>query len=823
MSTEVKTWTVREVLEYVPQLGIPHFQRGLVWGVESRAALLESLFFDTPCGSFVLWEPKDCGKRGVPLDPSACTQMKYLVVDGQQRIRSLHSVFNQRAEIDEDGDETDVQDDTPGNGHKVWCINLTKVPDYARRLKTPGREFGLFVHTLDPAKRQAMGQPSPLKYNMLPLEVVLAADSWSSDDLAPYRDLLQLQRDAGGVLSATLSSLYCDLRKTVLAMKERVFFVSIQAKDDPAEMANLYNRINAGGKRVEIEERAFARLVGLQPNTYGELALLFEAVHPESPHTGVSDESTDRRGRNEVLQRQKERAFGFKLFIRVFLQVCQHHLGFRQSKNDFSFDLANKASFLAAFGQLSAEQSALLWAETHRVVGHVRSLLRDELACDDLRSLPDTSALTPVFQLLIHYPALRDERYRPLLAGLCLRLMLADLDSRTLLRLLHEAGDPGRVAFDVIPAMFQLLDKDTDKAKLSGRLEQANSIQSRYVLLLYWLERRLGAMDFLYKDVPNPNRPTFPELTVNEAAKPEKQHLLPFKKAQALYPGDLRRGGSHIVNGIGNLTYISEVLNSFERGLGDAFADLSAEPEANQRAHLLVGQPPDRRLLDDYENLRRRLSVSGAPATEKAKRSFERMSRHRRALIAQSFRAWVEHLDATACAALGLDRLSELGSLAKSEGRLEPAPPSFAPLRDQNVAHLIRRLDMSHDDEDRVIFLAQRAARVPSRKDDLLKRDLWLTRRRKRVWVKARPGRVVLCFHPTVSSEHRRQILDALELNAPSGSIPDQTPLKPVPDFQRCLNLMATLGPEIEDGRAGVPASNGDVITLAPSGEPSGG
>jgi len=60
MSNEAKTWTVREVLERVPQLGIPHFQRGLVWGVESRAALLESLFFDTPCGSFVLWEPKDC-------------------------------------------------------------------------------------------------------------------------------------------------------------------------------------------------------------------------------------------------------------------------------------------------------------------------------------------------------------------------------------------------------------------------------------------------------------------------------------------------------------------------------------------------------------------------------------------------------------------------------------------------------------------------------------------------------------------------------------------------------------------------------------------
>ena len=253
----------------------------------------------------------------------------------------------------------------------------------------------------------------------------------------------------------------------------------------------------------------------------------------------------------------------------MFLQVCQHHLGFRQGKSEFSFDLANKGYFLSAYRQLTVEQSSRLWAETNRVLAHVRSLLREELSCDDLRSLPDATALTPVFQLLIHYPGLGDEAYRPLLAGLCLRLLLAELDTQTLLKLLHDASDPHRVAFDVIPEMLRQLEKATDKRKLSERMEQANSIQHRYVLLLYWLERHMGARDFLYANVPIPNKLKSPEAMLAFEAEPEKQHLLPFTKAQGLYSGALRRGGSHPANSVGNLTYISRALNDFDGGLGD--------------------------------------------------------------------------------------------------------------------------------------------------------------------------------------------------------------------------------------------------------------
>lgn len=797
MANESLQWKVSEVLERVSELGIPHFQRGLVWGVEARGALLESLFYDTPCGSFVLWVPKECAAQGVPLDPSISTGIKYLVIDGQQRIRSLHAVFNGREDSDDDGDEPDGGDDSEEGATKVWCINLTRVDGFAERLERPAREYSLFVRTLDPRVRKARNQASPLLFNLLPLEVVQAVESWTDPKLGPYRELLKLRGKADAASGADLEQQYRTLRTTVLAMQDRQFFVSVQHKDSPAEMAELYNRINAGGKRVEVEERAFARLVGLKPNTYEELARVFEAVHGEIA-LQVGKKDGERQGRDQVLRRQQERAFGFKLFIRVFLQVCQHHLGFRQGKSEYSFDLANKGNFLAEFRKLNAEQVAFLWQETRRVLAHVRDVLRSELYCDDLRTLPDANSLTPIFQLLIHYPALSEKRYRPLLAALSLRLLLSELDSKSLLTMLHEAADPGRVAFDVIPTMLHVLDKATERGKLAARLEQANSLQHRFVWLLYWLERRRGARDFLYANVPPGHGLRPPEPLIGKDVLPEKQHLVAFNKAGPMYPGSVTRSSSHAVNSLGNLTYISHALNTFDGGLGEFLADLAAEPEDNRRAHLLVDDRTSQRVLDDYGRLRDRLNPKGASATDKDRETFERMLKHRRQIIRDGFLAWIAEMDRSAADQLEIAGVGDLRLLSQSDARIEPAAPEFAPVRLQHVAHVIRRLGLSHADEDRVVYLAQRAARIPPRKDDKLDRDLWLTRRKKRVWVATQPGGVALRFAPDVAQEYRQEIVEALGLDDEGDALPDTIPLKPVPDFQSLLEIMKVLGPELE-------------------------
>ena len=104
---------------------------------------------------------------------------------------------------------------------------------------------------------------------------------------------------------------------------------------------------------------------------------------------------------------------------------------------------------------------------------------------------------------------------------------------------------------------------------LESGLREANSIQNRYVLLLYWLERRLRAKDFRYDLMVKARQQLSPpELALAAQGKPQKQHLVPFSVAAKLYGPDARRAGSHVIHNIGNLTYISAAQNALD-ALGD--------------------------------------------------------------------------------------------------------------------------------------------------------------------------------------------------------------------------------------------------------------
>jgi hypothetical protein len=698
--------------------------------------------------------------------------MRYLVIDGQQRIRSLHSVFGQ-----------------PGPA-RTWCMNLAALPEVARQADPLQRQMSLFVFTKDPALRTEAERKLPGARNLLPLRAVEAAAFWTNPSLDPYRPMITLD-------PVLVEKLYPSVYKGVVGIRNRRFFVSIQRDAELADMVNLYNRINSGGKRVEIEERAFARVVGLQPSTFRDLKAAFDAVH--GPAKKKAADTTPRLERDDALQRQKERAFGFKLFIRVFLQVCQHHLGFPQGRTEFSFELAEKASFIQAFGSLDATEADALWTETIRVLGHARSVLDEPLKADDLRFLPDASALMPVFQLLIHYPSLADARYRPLLAALSLRLMLAELDSRRLLELVAIAGDPNEVAFRAIPKMLKALKDRMTPSALGGRLQYANSIQSRYVLLLYWLQRSLGARDFLYEHVRQPHNLTGPEVLLEEAIEPEKQHLLPFIKAQKLYGGELRRAGSHLVNSIGNLTYISHELNDFDGGLGEHFARLDLEPAENLKAHLLVDERRGERVLKEYESLRKRFEKEDVASASAGREAFERMVHRRREIIQSAFEGWIADLDQQACTALGIADLAELGQLAQRDDRLEPAAPRYPRFETVAGAHVIRSLGYSNAEEDHLIELLGLRAK-PLKKNKKSWYDggapyRWQLTKYKKVWLKLEPPKAMLRFDASVPVEIRQKVCGLLGVEPSSGTH------VPMPAIPRFVELMAQI-PEIDKALA---------------------
>jgi len=92
-------WSWKDIVQNAGRLGIPNFQRGAVWDMNNRTALLESLYEQSPCGSFVLWAPveeADQQRHGVPLKGTfEPTTSPMWLVDGQQRTRTMLDTFQQ--------------------------------------------------------------------------------------------------------------------------------------------------------------------------------------------------------------------------------------------------------------------------------------------------------------------------------------------------------------------------------------------------------------------------------------------------------------------------------------------------------------------------------------------------------------------------------------------------------------------------------------------------------------------------------------------------------------------------------------------------------
>lgn len=749
--------TVEEIQGLVGKLGIPHFQRGLVWGPDSVGALLESLFFNTPCGSFVFWKAPRDADHGTPLLDRGDEEISYFVVDGQQRIRSLHSVARDEPiwDVDATEDTCDPEQPEGSASKKVWCINLTRVPDLERLLKPHGKEYSTFLFAVDPSGADPR---SPIRTNILPLRLFEKHATWQS--LAEYHKVV-VRKDARAASDADLADAYAKLRQRILDMRKREFFVSTVQTDKVAEVVALYNRVNSGGKRVETEERAFAKLVALQPSTWPSLAEIFATVHRYDDPASESREIE----RDDILRRGQERSYGFKLFIRVFLQVCHHHFGYSLGKSSFSFDIAKKESFLRRLHDLSDEDARWLWQETAKALTLVSQVLRDPLCCDDFRFLPDTQNLAPLFQLLISYPDLHEGKFRPLVAALCLRLYLAQIDAKTLARSIYDAADPDKDAFAVIPDLIKVADARIGK-DLSRNIESASSIQDRYVLLLYWLVRHHGARDFSYENVPASRpRPSHGELPVEASVKPEKQHIVPFSRlARAMDDDDAQRGGTHPFNSIGNLTYISREMNSYETGLGDVMAPRTIEPERNLNAHLLQGLQSSTDLAKAYGCLRELLADGVAPPDpSKVEASYATFCALRRQQICEGFQNWLRELDRAACSAAGVEDVSHLADHSRARDRVEPQRPKFVDDRYLPASHLVRGLDLDNDVESTLIRLASRSRKAVSVKAGRL--IIRLTKGRS-ITLEASSQDMVLRLDPRIPDEFRARFAQMLGLDS---------------------------------------------------------
>jgi len=194
-----------------------------------------------------------------------------------------------------------------------------------------------------------------------------------------------------------------------------------------------------------------------------------------------------------------------------------------------------------------AQRRGFVFDESERVIVRTAGVLRDVLMCDDLRFLPSADALRPVFSLLLKFPEVEDKVVGAAILSLQLDASVVggrDGDDRI------QAGL--RRANNLSEAMA-LFPKTVDSAGLSEALGQAQSMQNRWVSLLYWLQRDLAARDYGGQGLP-----------LDVHARAHKEHIVPFSLLHPAFTDLEARGGhgrTHLANSIGNLTFLSEDFN----------------------------------------------------------------------------------------------------------------------------------------------------------------------------------------------------------------------------------------------------------------------
>jgi hypothetical protein len=612
-------WSARGLLQHYDHMVIPHFQRGLVWDEASVALLLESLYFGTPCGSIIFWRPEGPAQHGVPLG----SRPKDLIIDGQQRIRSLREVFGPTEDF-----ELDPDPNAEATLRRVWCVNLACLEEFENQFEN---RFRLFGRHRDPLKEVA--------------DEVEARDLGLRKALVPLRWLVTHSNDPNRLIKESEGAVAAEAVAAVLEnspvfsrlsriRESQLFAVHLfGAEHALKDVVRAYNRINSAGKRVEAEERIFARLVSVHPKAESNLKSFFDRIHP---HESANRARTSLQGtegaievRDDLVRREREGQFGFKLFMRTFVIALSYHADRAISSSSFSFNSVG----LRDLERASAHLDEIL-ESTVGVLSSLATILREQLHCDDFRMVPDTSSLWPVLQAMFRFPGLA-RTHQAHLGVFVLKLILADPTNRQILTLVDEVNE----ARDSAEALTIFERGPLDQRRLSKAIREgvndAQSLTSRYALMLYWLLRKKKAKDFSYKTNLEPEKArrlrdrysTKTEPAISERVNPERQHIVPYKILKEVFKLSGSRPGRHEVHDLGNLTHISQGLNGFSDGLGSQTLRLRKESESNLAAHLLS----DSAILEAFE----RACQRHTPAT------YRNFCSLRRKHIVESFIDWV--------------------------------------------------------------------------------------------------------------------------------------------------------------------------------------
>ena len=646
--------TIVDVLTHAKSLAIPAFQRGSVWSDSGRADLLISLAKGYFVGSLLLWRPAtdDLPPGSSPLIPQSSP--RFLLIDGQQRVRALLRTLMPPAP------------NLPAGrvSGRIWCAfrEGNSLAFALRSFNGANPHSGAVPVSLLPSVRAAVGagnrameassyrakawkDPNGKVSNAVDVSLA-TAESWRATFWRPEHadaDFNWLNEKMTCLLAARMDVRL--LEQTDTAWTE-------------ADVIDNYRRLNQAGSRLRDDELEFARLVahtGGRPSATLARVLDVWQDTVEEDIAGASvlteDAESNPDERDELLERGDERQFGLALLVRTVRLARDVYTNTREETGDSIGDLPANPEQAARQRQRvdgwiqQAERAILLLARTLQ-----------ELGCDWRARIPRRrSDLGSLLALLLRYPELGSTtrnraHFRMLVLGVYLR---PDAE---------EKGEDGTASSVVRDSLYlsealERLDRwlglqmGSELERLTKQFETVHAPNHRLTDLYYWwLRARTGAPDI--HPIPAAAKP----LTCRST--PERQHILPFSRiAFANDSPAPRRATAHLVNSIGNLTWISAEANSCMPGAvgedqrlpgwGDKFMDVSTNAA---RDHLLVGDGSG-----DYDLTRASAGFGKLPFD-----ALDNFSRARAKRVGGEFAEWWRHLRGASQAVGDDDRCDSL-------------------------------------------------------------------------------------------------------------------------------------------------------------------
>lgn len=216
---------VRELLDEIARgkVLLPEIQRAYVWKGPQVAKLLDSLYKEYPAGQILLWDtaqlPITKPLEGVDAPPLPAAGQPTVVLDGQQRLTSLHKALNKT----EDGIEV------------YFNLDSQQFQLYHRRLKA-----------------------DPL---WISVRAVL------NNVRADLRILQDIEAAGGPSLSDPRTQVYLDRLQRLKRVGEYKFPIEIFRSDDYEVVAELFVRINSAGTHLRAAELVLAQLALRLPGT----------------------------------------------------------------------------------------------------------------------------------------------------------------------------------------------------------------------------------------------------------------------------------------------------------------------------------------------------------------------------------------------------------------------------------------------------------------------------------------------------------------------------------------------------------------------------